>query len=69
METVQQNGRFTLFLVNSSLYILFSMILASAGTLSQHEMLNPNFKILPLAKCFKHFICLKSDCVNFRIKY
>ena len=27
METVQQNGRFTLFLVNSPLiYILFSMI-------------------------------------------
>ena len=25
METVQQNGRFTLFPVNSSLYILFSM--------------------------------------------
>ena len=26
METVQQNGRFTLFLANSSLYILFSMV-------------------------------------------
>ena len=38
------------------------------GTLSKHETLNPNFKILLLAKCFKHFICLKSDCVKFRIK-
>ena len=27
METVQKNGRFTLFLVNSSLYILFSMLI------------------------------------------
>ena len=27
METVQQNIRFTLFLVNSSLYVLFSMLI------------------------------------------